>query len=339
MFDNKNGKTTILVCSTGGTIGTVVNDNGKNDVSSDAASMLLYEKYGVLAKAFPETENVVFKSIRPLETLSENMTIPKWNALIRALREVDYSEIDGLFILHGTDTLHMTAPLIARVMEDTGIPTVFVTSHRTLTDPEANGPENFLNAVRLILKLKNDNTYLSGVDNTFVIYRNMDGISYIHKALELEECVGSSESFYSAGMEEFEKSKIFSSELDDKENKSFEKKLITTPGDMKIKGEVLYIKPYVGINYDSFILDGVKAVLHDMYHSSTVNTEGEGSYSAVSLLRRCKGREIPFYVFPCNPETYRYESTARLLAEGAIPLEKGTWNSNYIDLMIKPEKN
>ena len=102
-----------------------------------------------------------------------------------------------------------------------------------------------------------------------------------------------------------------------------------------LSDNVLFIKPYVGINYDRYNLDGVKAVLHGMYHSSTVNTEGDGPTSALSLLRKCNALGIDFYIFPCKEGEFRYSSTKPLLDEGAKCLYGGTWEEAYVRLLIK----
>jgi L-asparaginase len=102
-----------------------------------------------------------------------------------------------------------------------------------------------------------------------------------------------------------------------------------------IKDNVLYIKPYVGINYDRYSLDGVSAVLHGLYHSSTANALMETKQSALRMLDRCKNAGIPMYIFPCNKEAYRYVTTKALLEGGAIPINGGTWNRAYTELLIR----
>ena len=335
----------ILVCTTGGTICTSVGEGGKNDIDVNASSMLLMKKYRELAVNYPELDGVSFETIRPLETLSENMTVSKWNILIEALGSVDYSGVSGVIILHGTDTLHLTAPLMARLFENTGIPVMLVSSHRTLTDPEANGPVNLLNAVRLITAFSQNGIDVSE-QSVYVTYRNMDGISYIHKASQLEECGDFSEDFFSSGMQEFDRfyetsfGEPGASQSQNERNTESDirnsEKISERIRGYKIdeKKSVLLIKPYVGINYDLFSLDNVKAVMHLMYHSSTINSEGDGPMSAVSLCKRCKKKNIPFYIFPCDEESYRYVSTKTLLDHGAVPLSEGTWNKNLVDVLL-----
>lgn len=52
---------------------------------------------------------------------------------------------------------------------------------------------------------------------------------------------------------------------------------------------ILVIAPYVSINYDSFKLDNVDAVLHTMYHSATAPK------NVNAFIKKCKEFDVPFY--------------------------------------------
>ena len=323
-------KMRILLILTGGTICSEKNENGLNDLNTDDAVAKLISKY--------EGIDV----IAPINTLSENMTIDKWNKLIKVLRETDLESYDGVMFLHGTDTLHLTSALMGVLLKDIGRPVMMVSAHRILSDPESNGVDNFDKSVALIEWLRARE--MSGV---YVIYRNMDGVSYVHHATHLEECGDYSEDFYSKDMIEY--SKLIGDEslkwfelgmASCGEPKYIEKTISSQDSNPlalvgSLSDNVLFIKPYVGINYDRYNLDGVKAVLHGMYHSSTVNTEGGGPTSALSLLRKCNALGIDFYIFPCKEGEFRYSSTKPLLDEGAKCLYGGTWEEAYVRLLIK----
>ena len=313
----------ILLVLTGGTICSSKNENGLNELSTGMAVPSLVSMYEEL---IDESEkDVEFETIAPINTLSENMTITKWNTLIGALKEVDFGQYDGVIMLHGTDTLHLTSALMGVLLRNVGCPVMMVSAHRILDDPESNGPDNFLKSVRLIRKLNEKNE--GGV---FVVYRNTDGISFIHHATHLEECGDYSEDFYSGDMIEYDK---MMSEWDDEWFVEIKGETTLENVD-ELKDDILYIKPYVGINYDRINLDGVRAVLHGMYHSSTINTEGDGPTSALSLLRRCREKGIEFYIFPCDDDAFRYSSTAPLIEEGAKCIYGGTWEEAYIRLLV-----
>ena len=337
----------ILIVLTGGTICSAKNESGLNALNTEAASLSLVSMYRESETAGSDVE---FESISPINTLSENMTIDKWNRLLEALKKVDYSQYGGIMILHGTDTLHLTAALMGVLMKDVGCPVMMVSAHRILSDPESNGVDNFTKSVSLIKRLNEE-----GRSGVYVVFRNMNGVSYVHHATHLEECGDYSEEFYSSDMIEYSKlisewDKEQSDEwlalgLESKLNldkdsgktssgySSGERTSILNVG--TLTDSVLYIRPYVGINYDRINLDGVKAVLHGMYHSSTVNTEGDGPTSAMSLLRRCNEKGIAFYIFPCKDGEYRYSTTKPLIDAGAKCLYGGTWEEAYVRLLLE----
>ena len=348
----------ILIVLTGGTICSAKNESGLNALNTEAASLSLVSMYRESTAAGERQgiegdvagSDVEFESISPINTLSENMTIDKWNRLLEALKKVDYSQYGGIMILHGTDTLHLTAALMGVLMKDIGCPVMMVSAHRILSDPESNGVDNFAKSVSLIKRLNDE-----GKGGVYVVFRNMNGVSYVHHATHLEECGDYSEEFYSSDMIEY--SKLISewdkeqsdewlalgseSELNlDKDSgktssgySSGERTSILNVG--TLTDSVLYVRPYVGINYDRINLDGVKAVLHGMYHSSTVNTEGDGPTSAMSLLRRCNEKGIAFYIFPCKDGEYRYSTTKPLIDAGAKCLYGGTWEEAYVRLLLE----
>lgn len=339
----------ILIVTTGGTIcSTASAENGnKNNVNTGAVLPVLVDEAKNSLKNDFDITDLSFDIVSPINVLSENMTIEAWNVLLAALKEVDYEKYNGLIILHGTDSLHMTAPLVSLVMKGIGCPVILVSGNRIITDPESNAVENFANAVRMIRVISNNgksDDNLAGnnaclTDNTYVVYRNMDGISYVHKASLLEECADYSEDFFSKGMLKFDDwmkgEKSDGGSYDDINNeKESAEELPLIKKDIILTDDVLYIKPYVGINYDRFSLEGVRCVLHSLYHSSTANAADTSVHSALHMLKRCKEAGIPMYIFPCNKESYRYVTTKALLEDGAIPLDGETWNLAYAGLLI-----
>ena len=323
----------ILLILTGGTICSAKNEEGLNALNTGAAVPALVTMY--------EDTSIGFDTISPINTLSENMTIDKWNQLIEALKKINFSDYMGAMILHGTDTLHLTSALMGVLLGSVGCPVMMLSAHRILDDPESNGPDNFAKSVELIKRLNAE-----GRDGVYVVYRNVNGVSYVHHAAHLEECGDYSEDFYSGDMIEFDR--LMSDwdtewldnlerdvERDVERNTERNTERIDIKNVGTLKDDVLYLRPYVGINYDRISLDGVRAVLHGMYHSSTLNTEGDGPYSVMSLLRRCNEQGIPCYIFPCKDGDYRYSTTKPLIENGAKCIYGMTWEEIYVRLLIE----
>ena len=352
----------ILLITTGGTICSLASSEkgNKNDIDTGGVLPELLGRVNSVLKADKSADDVSFETASPISTLSENMTTDMLSELIGYLQNVDYDRYDGVVILHGTDTLHITAPLLASLMKGLSCPVILVSGNRIITDPESNAFDNLSNAVRMIKKLKGyfDSCEKTGLEeNVFTVYRNMDGVSFVHRAMELEECADYSEDFFSRGMIETSKwlaaddleqyitaddithidgSDIDGSDVDVTYSEVTDNNKVPLVYRIScMKDNVLYIKPYVGINYDRYGLDGVSAVLHGLYHSSTANALMDTKQSALRMLDRCKEAGIPMYIFPCNKESYRYVTTKALLEGGAIPISGGTWNRAYTELLIR----
>ena len=82
----------------------------------------------------------------------------------------------------------------------------------------------------------------------------------------------------------------------------------------KLRRGVLRIDPYVGIDYDTYNLDRVSAVLHTTYHSGTANAP-----LLKGFVERCRARGIKVYLAPVDEE-FRYSTTYSIINAGAQPL-------------------
>ena len=340
---------------TGGTICSFKNSTGYNAADVVKAAPLLID---VLRNSESRARDAEFDVIKPLDTLSENMSVEKWNILLDSLRETDISSYAGIIIAHGTDTLHLTAALIARVLKGCQIPVGFAASQKSLEDEAANGRDNFINTVELILMADKQKGYLPAqIGNTFVIYRNSDGISYIHSAAELEKCRDFSDDFTSRGMKKltdiydgldvgkqlnindstdmdilsYKNNCADKNGLSDKSDSGDENKskgmLLYSMG--RLRETVLMITPYVGINYDNYDISRVKHVLHLTYHSGTADAE-----KLPDFIRKCREEGVDFYLAPV-PENYAYSSTKILIDAGAIPVSGKTPGAVYAELLIR----
>ena len=166
----------VRVIFTGGTISSELNNNVINVKSKGNSKKILIENFYLNC---PDM-NVKFDISEPLNILSENMTVFDWNILLQELREVDFSEYNGIIITHGTDTLAYTANMLAIMLAGINIPVVLVSSNYVLSDEKSNGNDNFLNAVYFI----NEKIY-SGV---YVVYRDENNKSIIHLASRIKQC-------------------------------------------------------------------------------------------------------------------------------------------------------
>ena len=304
----------ILLIMTGGTICSFENERGERAADTERAEAFIVNNFKNGDSVY--RDDVQFEVKSPLNILSENMTVTSWNTLVTNMKKYKYEEYDGVIILHGTDTLAYTSALLSLLMSGADVPVFLVSSQLPIYMEEANGNENFKTAVELIAK---------GVaPNVYAVYRNGDGI-YVHLASHLLQCTNNSWEFYSYDMKRLEDFVGVASPRGDMP-------LYKCGG---LTPSVLKVSEYVGIDYNRFSLDGVRAVLHGTYHSSTlaVDTESE-RYSALSLIDRCRSESIPFFIHPCDSEAYDYESTGKALRHGAIALNGITAEMAYVKLLV-----
>jgi len=163
-----NHKPKILVILTGGTICSSTDEKGQR--YSDAENVKIVGHFQNSDSPF--SGKVKFDKEIPLDTLSENMTVSKWNTLLETLKAVKYGDYKGIIILHGTDTLAYTASLLAITLAGIPVPVCLVSSQLPLDKDGTNGHANFRAAAELIL---------NGIaPNVYAVYRNSDGVIYVH---------------------------------------------------------------------------------------------------------------------------------------------------------------
>ena len=315
-------KPKILVILTGGTICSATDEKGLR--YSNAENVKIIGHYRNSDSPF--SGKVDFDKEIPLDTLSENMTVDKWNALLEALKAVSYGDYKGIIILHGTDTLAYTASLLAITLAGIPVPVCMVSSQLPLDHKDSNGHANFRAAAELIL---------NGIaPNVYAVYRNMDGVMYLHYGARLLQCANYSDDFFSRGM------MPVSGENASFEGTPFRTNSLYLRKMGKLTPCVLKIVPYVGMDYSAFNLDGIKAIVHGTYHSQSVCVErskGTGDYGSCSvlhLLDRCKEKNIPVFLTPCSPEAAKYESTGDAVENGASHIYGTTNEMAYVKVLV-----
>ena len=97
---------------------------------------------------------------------------------------------------------------------------------------------------------------------------------------------------------------------------------------------MLMIEPHVGLDYARYRLEGVRAVLHGLYHSFTCCMEGEGSGSVRYLLDACRRAGADVWFAPYRTPAQPYPSTRTLQGLGARVLPVRTPELAYAKLLI-----
>ncbi len=306
--------TNILLLLVGGTICTSLNEDGNLSVSKEAGVLL---KYNYLKSDSLYAGSVNIELTKNLYILSENMTVKKWNTVIDTYRKyVADKKYDGVILAHGTDTLAYSAALFSMLLSSTEIPVFLVSANENLRSERTNGNENFRCAVECICRKISPNVY--------VPYKNLsDGKMYIHLASRLKQCENYSEDFHSVGeldvtnMTEDNYCEYFA-RLEKMYPQSSKKTVVDFFGDWKLKDCILFITPYVGINYAAYKYNSFSAVLHGTFHSGTACAQkGERSsrydrFSILYMMDKCfrSKKSIDVYFAPSELKKGTYETVS-----------------------------
>jgi L-asparaginase len=313
-------KTSILLVFTGGTIGSQA-ENGNIDLNPNAGFKLLQ----LFNQRFAAAEHISFKTLQPIQILSENLHPQHWQTIINAIEAEDLSQFDGIIMTHGTDTLAFSASALGLYFNQLTIPLLMVSSDLPLDNPQANGIPNLIAAVEFIRQIAE-----AGV---FVAYQNPQQTLQIHQATRLAQCLPLSSDFISA------QSKAYMNFTEQGFQRLSDKPAIS-PQPIKLKADfsarILLIKPYPGLNYDQFNLDQVDAVLHDLYHSGTAcSSDAYGQqHDLVAFIKRCRQQNINIYLAPAIHSDSAYSSTRELLAHGGEMIWNLSLEAAYAKLLL-----
>ena len=134
----------IAVLGTGGTIAGVASDPSQ-PWRYDAAQLSVEQ----LLASVPALAGVPMLYEQVAQVDSKDMNWSVWRKLALALRRLlARDDIGGVVITHGTDTLEETAYLL-HCLHDGVKPIVLTAAMRPATAPDADGPGNLLDAVRV----------------------------------------------------------------------------------------------------------------------------------------------------------------------------------------------
>ncbi len=321
----------ILIVHTGGTIGATP-ENDRREVNVAVAKKVLFDRFATSASPYASLADTLFEDEKfAYETLSENMTVFKWNKLLAHLSSFDLSAYRGVIVLHGTDTLAYTAVLLSLCLAHSPVPVMLVAGDRPPSDPTGNANANFAAAVSLIME---------GIaPHVYVPYRNADGNMRLHLGATLMQCAPFSADFYSA-----DRKKTFLLTEESLADTLAACRLLSQKRNARallhqepLTDSVLPIYPYVGLDYTRISANGYSAVVHATYHSGTVcvdGGEGNAPASFMSLAEALKKEGIPLFIAPCVYNGDKYSSTAHAVENGgAVPLAM-TWEGAYVKLLL-----
>lgn len=284
----------ILLVTTGGTIASII-DDGVIDVSPQGKLLVL--------KKYREIDNdTQFEIMSPVNILSENITADDYKIIAKTMLSIDYDKYDGVIVTHGSDTLAYTSAMIGLLLSDIEKPVCVVAADKSLQDEKSNGMDNFVAAVQVIKAQKN---------GVFVPYRNADMVTYIHIGTMLFESSVLSDDFYSVGgacgeykdnVLRFYHKQYEAERLCDKSNI-----------DLSFTKKIVQVCPYPLLDYSRIDIEGADAVIHRTYHAGSMCVNNDENTSVLSLVARCKDKNIPFYICGLTSGKDNYFSMSNIL--------------------------
>ncbi len=270
----------IKLIFTGGTIMSTVEDKKIN--VSENTKFTLIEKSG-----YNQNDFIIST---PLNKLSENFILDDIMTIFHEVSISQDEDIDGIIILHGTDTLAYTSAYISLLTQKCKKKIIFVSSNYPLSDNRANGIINFTTAIKIIKEEK----FIPAV---YVAYKNShENFVGIHLASRLLEPAAYSDCYNSPigyryakfidNKFEFENTTINLCNYEFQFNVQFNKKC-------------LYITPYTGLDYDMLKSINFDFVVHNLYHSGTANSNTiDNKFSVLNFIDYCNKKNKPIYF--CN---------------------------------------
>ncbi len=312
--------THILLLFTGGTIGSTAINGTVNTDSKQA-----YKLLSLFEQSNTDSHSLQFKTLQPVQILSENLIPSVWETLIQAIEAENIAEYDGIIITHGTDTLAFTAAALGLYFNSIKIPILLVSSNYPLDNLQANGLTNFDCAVEFIKQRKQ-----AGV---FVPYQNPNSDTLIHLATRLSSSLQLSGNFFSVQSKAYLQ---FKNNSFQQLNSLTQQVCIPTKLKAAFSKTILLIKPYPGLDYSHFQLDTVDIILHDLYHSGTACSTGNwgGNYSLSAFIKKCKLNNLPFYMAPAIHSSDAYDSTRSLIEQGAKMIWNMSLEAAYVKLLL-----
>ena len=297
----------ILVIATGGTIGSAFDGESVNVQSA--------EKCAAASRYAAEHGGVDFEIQNPINILSESVTAADLNVLAGALYTADLCRYDGVILTVGSDNLGYISAFAALLLADAGVPVCLVAADKVLSDERSNGYPNLCCAVELIKR---------GISGVYAPYRNSDGVMRVHSAADIRQADLSDDFFsfggvhavYDGGFRELRP--YIGHRLPD---------VFGAENIPAVSDNVLLIHPYPMLDYSRLSADGARAVLHTLYHSSTLD-----SARAIPFMESLGGK--PFFLASFRSGRQIYKTSADMLAAGAAPLYDISPECAYMKLLL-----
>jgi len=283
-------KHTVSILGCGGTIASRVEyTTGAVYPAFSPADLLL---------SFPELADIAnIKSRKLFDLLSEDMAPEHWKSIAQEVVKEMQSGVDGIVLMHGTDTLHYTAAALSFMLRDLPVPVVLVGAQRS---SDRGSSDNLVNLVSAVVAAAQS----SVAEVTVCMHGSMsDDFCYLHQATKVRKLHSSRrDAFQSVNVKPYAKIFYPDKKIEYLRNDYRIREKRTVKLDDKLDTNVALVYAYPGIkpefiqslrNFDGIVIAGT-----GLGHVPTNPTGDKFTQSLLPAIRNLIHSNIPVVVAP-----------------------------------------
>lgn len=281
-----NGKKIISILGTGGTIASKV-DYKMGGVHASLSPL------DIIAQ-IPEIENIAtIRTREVMQIMSEDIVPKDWKIIANEVAKEINSDVDGVIVTHGTDTMHYTSAALSFMLKDLKKPVVLVGAQRSSDRGSSDAFLNLICATHFITK--------SDVAEVCIV---------MHENMSDDTCIAirgcRARKMHTSRRDAFKPindipiARIYSDGKIEMISKNYRRREYNKPFvllDDKLEERVALIKMYPGVDsriIDFYIKSGYKGFVIEatgLGHVSTI-----GKYSMLKKIEKVINKKIPVVI-------------------------------------------
>ena len=282
---------------------------------------------GLLASAWPAAGEPRVAAVAPLRKLSENLAPGDWPAIAGAVRRlVEVDAVDGVLVLHGTDTMAYTAAALSFLLCDLPRPVVMTGSKLPSGQPGSDAEANVRAALVALLELG---------AGTYVAFGGYGARpARVHLGTRVRKAPSRGETFTSVDREPV--ATVQGDRL--MPLAPYAHRLGERPV-QRVDERVLALRLYPGLDfdaaYDAVRRGDVRGVVVELYPAATGPDTGD-RFSLPEFIRRCAARDVVVATASpgaAAPGADAYETTLAIADAGGVSLRGMTTEAATVKMM------
>jgi len=249
----------------------------------------------------------------PFEEASENLLPKDWQCIATSVRELVTEEsVEGVLILHGTDTMAYTASALSFLLADVDVPIVITGSRLPKDDQSSDAPKNVQDSLCALRHLER---------GVYVVF-SRGPVGLVHLGTRVRKTGAQGVWFESINREpvgeivdgNFQKPRLCSFQRANERRDSLD-------------GRVLALRIYPGLNLAAMLCAvqqaQIKGVVLELYMSNTGPQKVPLEYSLPRFVEQCVSNGIPVFTTTSRDigrVEKKYSSTKEIEDAGAVYL-------------------